>query len=76
MNITPSCTSGVVSFCPIGNDQLHAVRSWPTLERSICASGLSPRPAYVRRHTSQSLAGGSRSILSVTPVIAASFAAR
>ena len=67
-NITPSCTSGVTSFAPLGSAQLHARRRLPTLARVICASGLKPWASNARRHVSHSPSGGLLSIASVTGV--------
>src|SRR5919197_978868 len=64
--MTPSCTSGVASFGPLGSDQLHATRRSPTVLRLTLLSGLKPDASYVRRHESQSPAGGVVSIASVT----------
>src|SRR5712691_1251757 len=64
--MTPSCTSGVASFGPLGSDQAHATRSSPTLLRLIVLSGLKPKASYVRRHNSHSPSGGLVSIASVT----------
>src|ERR1700687_5218748 len=66
MKITPSCTSGADSFCPLGSVQPQATRSSPTLVRLICLRGLKPYESYVRRHVSHSPSGGLTSIASVT----------
>src|SRR5271163_2490148 len=70
--MTPSCTSGVDSLGPAGKDQVQATRRSATLLLLICFRGLKPRSSQVRRHVSQSPAGGLRSIASVTGVILSS----
>src|SRR6266850_56858 len=65
-NITPSCTTGVVTCVPGSIAHDHASWSPCTLLRVISLSGLYPHPSAVLRQWSQSASGGRRSISSVT----------
>ena len=65
-NMTPSCTSGVISCEPGTIAQDQTSRSPATFSRVTWSSGLWPQPSGDCRQCSQSAAGGSSSIASVT----------
>src|SRR6516162_10273410 len=75
-NNTPSWTSGVPSFGPLGSDHVHADRKWRTLSLVIALSGEKPVESLPRRQVSQSPSGTRASIASVTGVILSSGFAR